>query len=198
MYYLNSRYYNPDWGRFINADALCGSVGELLSHNIFAYCKNDPINKFDPNGYREMIATNWYEENQIINAISTKTPPPSETGYKSPKNPDKAKKRIPAPGARGETGWLDKKGNVWVPDIDMDGGEGWRRHYPDGSHDHVYPNGKVRSHNIVEGFDSQDSRTLAYLAIGGVAVWTVVKWGGAIVLAPETGGASLAGAAILP
>lgn len=31
----------------------------------------------------------------------------------------------------------------------MDGGEGWRRHYPNGSHDHVYPNGKVRSHNSI-------------------------------------------------
>jgi RHS repeat-associated core domain len=24
LYYLNSRYYNPEWGRFINADALGG------------------------------------------------------------------------------------------------------------------------------------------------------------------------------
>nr|WP_242825999.1 hypothetical protein [Clostridium tunisiense] len=22
MYYLNSRYYNPEWGRFTNADAV--------------------------------------------------------------------------------------------------------------------------------------------------------------------------------
>ncbi|MBL4932373.1 RHS repeat-associated core domain-containing protein [Clostridium sp. YIM B02565] len=55
MYYLNSRYYNPDWGRFINADALGGNVGELLSHNIFAYCKNNPVNMQDPNGYRYSI-----------------------------------------------------------------------------------------------------------------------------------------------
>ncbi|MDV3428896.1 MAG: hypothetical protein LIR50_18045 [Bacillota bacterium] len=36
MYYLQSRYYNPEWGRFINADGLVGSTGELLSHN----CRN--------------------------------------------------------------------------------------------------------------------------------------------------------------
>lgn len=161
LYYLQSRYYNPEWGRFINADALGGSVGELLSHNVFAYCKNNPISMSDEDGFRPIYCVGTDEETEeqrsaslaatktLTNAINTKTPPPVETGYKPPKNPDKGKKRIPAPGARGETGWLDKKGNVWVPDLDMDGGEGWRRHYEDGSHDHVYPNGKVRSHNSV-------------------------------------------------
>ncbi|WP_055666122.1 RHS repeat domain-containing protein [Desnuesiella massiliensis] len=51
LYYLQSRYYNPEWGRFLNADALAGTVGDLLSHNIFAYCGNNPINIKDPNGY---------------------------------------------------------------------------------------------------------------------------------------------------
>ena len=37
LYYLQSRYYNPAWGRFINADALIGSGG-LVGYNIFAYC----------------------------------------------------------------------------------------------------------------------------------------------------------------
>ena len=43
LYYLNSRYYNPEWGRFISADDVIGSTGELLSHNIFAYCSNNPV-----------------------------------------------------------------------------------------------------------------------------------------------------------
>lgn len=51
LYYLNSRYYNPDWGRFINADSLGGDVGTLLSHNLFAYCMNNPVNMTDENGY---------------------------------------------------------------------------------------------------------------------------------------------------
>ncbi len=51
-YYLQSRYYNPEWGRFLNADALGGSIGELLSHNTFAYCNNNPVNGKDPNGFR--------------------------------------------------------------------------------------------------------------------------------------------------
>jgi len=51
LYYLNSRYYNPEWGRFINADSLGGKVGDLLSHNVFAYCKNNPVNMSDPSGH---------------------------------------------------------------------------------------------------------------------------------------------------
>ncbi|WP_346938633.1 RHS repeat-associated core domain-containing protein [uncultured Clostridium sp.] len=51
-YYLQSRYYNPEIGKFINADALGGNVGALLSHNIFAYCNNNPVNATDPNGFR--------------------------------------------------------------------------------------------------------------------------------------------------
>ncbi|WP_411681928.1 RHS repeat-associated core domain-containing protein [Clostridium thailandense] len=43
FYYLNSRYYNPEWGRYINADALGGIRGELLSHNVFAYCGNNRV-----------------------------------------------------------------------------------------------------------------------------------------------------------
>jgi hypothetical protein len=31
---------------------LGGNVGALLSHNIFAYCNNNPVNGKDPNGFR--------------------------------------------------------------------------------------------------------------------------------------------------
>ncbi|KLU74971.1 DNRLRE domain-containing protein [Clostridium botulinum] len=51
LYYLNSRFYNPEWDRFINSDSLGGSTGELLSHNTFAYCSNNPIVRQDSNGY---------------------------------------------------------------------------------------------------------------------------------------------------
>lgn len=50
LYYLNSRYYNPEWGRFINFDNYGGQVGELLSHNGYAYCKNNPVNMVDEEG----------------------------------------------------------------------------------------------------------------------------------------------------
>ena len=51
LYYLNSRYYDPETGRFINADGLLGANGDILSYNLFAYCSNNPVNFSDPSGY---------------------------------------------------------------------------------------------------------------------------------------------------
>lgn len=56
MYYLNSRYYNPDLCRFINADSIAGRMGNIIEHNMFAYCINDPINKSDETGHFWHIA----------------------------------------------------------------------------------------------------------------------------------------------
>ena len=50
LYYLRSRYYNPEWGRFISADFILGKHGALLQHNLFTYSKNDPINNEDEDG----------------------------------------------------------------------------------------------------------------------------------------------------
>jgi len=36
----------------LNPYAISGSIGELLSHNIFAYCNNNSVNGKDPNGFR--------------------------------------------------------------------------------------------------------------------------------------------------
>ena len=52
-YYLNSRYYDPEVGRFINADnseILLEGQDDLLQYNLFAYCFNNPVNMFDPTG----------------------------------------------------------------------------------------------------------------------------------------------------
>ncbi|MCA1032993.1 RHS repeat-associated core domain-containing protein, partial [Bacillus timonensis] len=51
LYYLNARYYNPEWGRFLNADRYGGSTGVLLSHNVYAYTENNPVMLIDPSGY---------------------------------------------------------------------------------------------------------------------------------------------------
>jgi len=51
MYYLQSRYYNPEWGRFINADGVVGALGNVLSHNMFTYCNNNPVNLQDADGH---------------------------------------------------------------------------------------------------------------------------------------------------
>ena len=54
LYYLQSRYYNPGWGRFINADdtaALSASPGRThWDKNLYAYCDNNPTSRVDDEG----------------------------------------------------------------------------------------------------------------------------------------------------
>ena len=59
LYYVSSRYYDPEIGRFINADDIdyLGADGSPLSYNLFAYCMNNPVNRFDVNGNWSM--PNW-------------------------------------------------------------------------------------------------------------------------------------------
>ena len=51
MYYLQSRYYNPEIGRFINADSLVSTGQGVLGYNMFAYCNNNPVMGYDPTGH---------------------------------------------------------------------------------------------------------------------------------------------------
>ena len=49
LYYLQSRYYDPVVGRFINADGLVDNR-DINTQNMFQYGVNNPINNFDLNG----------------------------------------------------------------------------------------------------------------------------------------------------
>ncbi|HBL83375.1 MAG TPA: hypothetical protein DDZ99_00465, partial [Clostridiales bacterium] len=50
FYYLNSRYYDPYTGRFINADATLNTSLGMTGMNMFAYCGNNPVNRIDSSG----------------------------------------------------------------------------------------------------------------------------------------------------
>ena len=50
LYYLQSRYYNPTWGRFINADSVLAIGAEISTYNAFAYCGNNPTIHSDKSG----------------------------------------------------------------------------------------------------------------------------------------------------
>lgn len=51
LYYLNSRYYSPTIGRFINADNYLSNDYRVLSSNMYIYCNNNYINEIDPSGH---------------------------------------------------------------------------------------------------------------------------------------------------
>jgi RHS repeat-associated protein len=70
MYYLQSRYYDPNTGRFLNADdtAYLGADGTPESYNLFAYCFHN-IEAFtfhhpDPVGYFAYHREAW--ENSVL------------------------------------------------------------------------------------------------------------------------------------
>ena len=51
MYYLNSRYYDPETGRFVNANDISFLDPESINGlNLYAYCGDNPVMYIDPNG----------------------------------------------------------------------------------------------------------------------------------------------------
>lgn len=78
LYYLNSRYYNPTWGRFINADTtdvLDASLDKAnWDKNLFAYCDNNPIIRVDHGGQIWMLigaAVGAFVSGAVSGALAT-------------------------------------------------------------------------------------------------------------------------------
>jgi len=63
LYYLKSRYYDPQTGRFINADSVDYlAPGTINGLNLYAYCGNNPVMRADPTG----CAWKWWQVLFII------------------------------------------------------------------------------------------------------------------------------------
>lgn len=56
LYYLNKRYYNPTFGRFINIDKYISTGTSIIGNNMYTYCNNNFINMKDENGDFPWIA----------------------------------------------------------------------------------------------------------------------------------------------
>ena len=68
LYYVSSRYYDPEIGRWINADdAIAGVGGDIRGYNLFAYCMNDPVNMSDHTGHWPQWIKN--AANAVVNAV---------------------------------------------------------------------------------------------------------------------------------
>nr|WP_319489342.1 RHS repeat-associated core domain-containing protein [uncultured Caproiciproducens sp.] len=61
LYCLNSRYYDPQTGRFLNADAQIGANQDIRDYNLFAYCGNDPVNRSDVGGLFWKEIGDWFK-----------------------------------------------------------------------------------------------------------------------------------------
>ena len=86
LYYLQSRYYDPEIGRFINADDPMYTntyTGATNSTNMYIYCENDPTNHCDYDGYllvttfksRFLNRKNNYFKIPLTDWVSTKGKP---------------------------------------------------------------------------------------------------------------------------
>ena len=74
FYYLQSRYYDPEICRFINADSYTSTGVGYLGYNMFAYCNNNPISNSDSDGYTPWSDLNSWGEihNLVIDDILAK------------------------------------------------------------------------------------------------------------------------------
>lgn len=56
LYYLQTRYYDPEIGRFLNMDDVSYADPEQFHGlNLYAYCGNDPVNNVDPTGHFPLL-----------------------------------------------------------------------------------------------------------------------------------------------
>ena len=66
LYYLQTRYYDPEVGRFISRDSIEYADPESINGlNLYAYCGNNPVNRYDPNG------NNWQDFLSTLERILT-------------------------------------------------------------------------------------------------------------------------------
>ena len=87
LYYLNSRYYDSNVGRFINADGYVNVNGDIIGFNMFAYCGNNPVNRVDHSGrfwISALIVTAIVVCTVTLSGCSSKPAPTSNYGAAQP------------------------------------------------------------------------------------------------------------------
>jgi RHS repeat-associated protein len=77
LLFLRARYYNPSMGRFVSRDLVemnpIPTTSKKLFYltNLYQYCENNPINKFDPNGLSSIEDYLHQKLNDLQNELST-------------------------------------------------------------------------------------------------------------------------------
>jgi RHS repeat-associated protein len=62
LYFYNARYYDPELGRFIQADKIIPNPGNPLAWNRYAYANNNPLYYTDPSGHSATVGEGGYDD----------------------------------------------------------------------------------------------------------------------------------------
>ncbi|MGN0499675.1 MAG: RHS repeat-associated core domain-containing protein [Ruminococcus sp.] len=71
LYYLQSRYYDPEVGRFLSTDVVI-SGGYLVGANLYSYCYNNPLMYYDDDGFLPKLSKSRISSDTIKIQISDK------------------------------------------------------------------------------------------------------------------------------
>jgi RHS repeat-associated protein len=88
LYYYNARYYDPQLGRFIQADTIIPDIFNPQTYNRYAYCGNNPLKNTDPSGHNWAVFT-WDAWKQLASDIfigdtgSSRVDPNSAAGLRN-------------------------------------------------------------------------------------------------------------------
>ncbi len=112
LYYLNSRYYNPEIGRFINADGLIGEPGAILGHNLYAYTQNNPVMKVDPSGkWPEWLEDSWEDIVKTVKDIGVTIYSSTDKAFNMVKSGSGYNTHIKLPDIKKSFDFITKNGN---------------------------------------------------------------------------------------
>ena len=212
LYYLRSRYYSAMHSRFISADRIIGYKVRISTHNLYAYCRNQPINCLDRNGMFVFILTVGLEnatvstefdaavsdngsdcdclQEIVAGAVIPMKGPPN--GYLSGKN------------GHGDLyeGWYDSEGNIERARHHSNHGN--EKNHPKNPHDHkgtkdkngnptLDPKGEDPNPDY-QAPETETSTNFANALVGSLIVYGLYRGIKAIIgiaAAPSTGGLSL-------
>ena len=202
FYYLQSRYYDPALGRFLNADSYASTGQGFLGYNMFAYCGNNPVIYTDHNGKKPIIPQ------EIIDAAKELVETVLGIMYYATSRNSKGELYEYWLNFEKEVKWIRHNSNHGNP----------KRH--DKPHDHKVikdddnndtlgpsqpqnPGFQAPTSNNKQSNNENDSvvrqvATAGAIAVGGFAVYEIGKWAIAVLTAPCTGGGSIIVAGCMP
>ncbi|MCQ4114244.1 RHS repeat-associated core domain-containing protein [Ruminococcus sp. zg-921] len=195
MYYLMSRYYDPVTHRFLNADdRIDGSTG-ILGSNVFAYCNNNPIINYDPNGHSLLAAILFVVATAVVATICTSSSH-TKTSYNTSNNNKRPNNGTPGSTYKAPNGDKRTYGSDGKPKKDYDHSD---HGYPD-KHPHDENGGHYHDWDWSDNkpWAGDSPRGPAYLpVIVGITTIAVCVIGIIVIAADDITGVGIADDALI-